>query len=198
MQSKAAARSRTGSPDVFAAASIENDGMPVKAKGLGVRTSAALVLALGCSIASSQVPLLTDAVADRGGLARSGFVQVGHDNIVVDPTVRRYTGMVAALGSPNAQGKMYSFVPSPVGPRNFPLSPDDLRGWRLTVLSGKRFGQVFTVRTNTESEITVTAEKGALDGLGERDVFIIESVDADGASMFGPPGGTSAAPSPGV
>jgi hypothetical protein len=66
------------------------------------------------------------------------------------------------------------------------------------VLSGKRFGQVFTVSTNTESEITVTADKGALDGLGERDVFIIESVDADGVSMFGPAGGASAAPSPGV
>jgi hypothetical protein len=112
--------------------------------------------------------------------------------------VRRYTGMVAALGSPNAQGKMYSFMPSPVGPHNFSLSPNDLRGWRLTVLSGKRFGQVFTVSTNTESEITVTVEKGALDGLGERDVFIIESVDADGVSMFGPAGGASAAPSPGV
>ena len=172
----------------------------MKAKRLGVLASAAFVLTLGCSIASSQVFFLSDAVPfDRAGLARSGFVQVGHDNIVVDPTVRRYTGMVAALGSPNAQGKMCSFMPSPVGPHNFPLSPNDLlRGWRLTVLSGKRFGQVFTVSTNTESEITVTADKGALDGLGVRDVFIIESVDADGASMFGPADGASAAPSPGV
>jgi hypothetical protein len=173
--------------------------VPVKAKRLGLRASAACVLTLGCSIASSQVPFLSDAVPfDRGGLARSGFVRVGHDNIVVDPTVRRYTGMVAALGSPNARGKIYSFMPSPVGPRNFPLSPNDLRGWRLTVLSGKRFSQVFTVSTNTESEITVTADKGELDGLGVRDVFIIESVDADGVSMFGPAGSTSAPPSPGV
>ena len=171
----------------------------MKAKRLGLLASAAFVLTLGCAIASSQVLFLSDAARfDRGGLARSGFIQVGHDNIVVDPTVRRYTGMVAALGSPNAQGKVYTFVPSPVGPRNFPLSPDELRGWRLNVLSGKRFGQVFTVSTNTESEITVTAEKGALDGLGERDVFIIESVDADGVSMFGPAGSTSAPPSPGV
>jgi hypothetical protein len=171
----------------------------VKPKRLGLRAGAACVLTLGCSIASSQVLFLSDALPfDRASLARSGFVQVGHDNIVVDPTVRRYTGMVAALGSPNAQGKMYSFMPSPVGPRNFPLSPDDLRGWRLTVLSGKRFGQVFTVSTNTESEITVTADKGALDGLGVRDVFIIESVDANGVSMFGPADGASPAPSPGV
>ncbi|HWZ71658.1 MAG TPA: hypothetical protein VN326_09310 [Casimicrobiaceae bacterium] len=171
----------------------------MKAKRLRVRASAVVVLTMGWSIASSQVPFASDAAPfDRGGLARSGFVQVGHDNIVVDPTVRRYTGMVAALGLPNAQGKMYSFMPSPVGPRSFPLSPDDLRGWRLTVLSGKRFGQVFTVRTNTESEITVTADKGSLDGVGVRDVFIIESIDADGVSMFGPADGASAAPSPGV
>jgi len=44
----------------------------------------------------------------------------------------------------------------------------------------------------------VTADKGALDGLGERDVFIIESVDADGVSMFRPAGGASAAPYPRV
>ena len=173
--------------------------MPGKAKRVGVRASAGFVLTLGCSIASSQVLFLSDAVPfDRGSLARSGFIQVGHDNIVVDPTVRRYTGMVAALGSPNAQGKMYTFVPSPVGPHNFPLSPDELRGWRLTMLSGKRFGQVFTVSTNTESEIRVTADKGSLEGLDVRDVFIIESVDADGVSMFGPADGASAAPSPGV
>ena len=165
----------------------------MKAKRLGVLASAAFVLTLGCAIASSQVLFLSDAAPfERGGLTQSGFIQVGHDNVVVDPTVRRYTGMVAALGSPNAQGKMYSFMPSPVGPHNFPLSPNDLRGWRLTVLSGKRFGQVFTVSTNTESEITVTAEKGALDGLAERDVFIIESIDADGVSMFGPAASTSA------
>jgi hypothetical protein len=44
----------------------------------------------------------------------------------------------------------------------------------------------------------VTADKGSLEGLDVRDVFIIESVDADGVSMFGPADGASAAPSPGV
>jgi hypothetical protein len=49
------------------------------------------------------------------------------------------------------------------------------------------------VRGNTESEITVTADNGPIDGLGEHDVFIIESVDANGASMFGPAASASAA-----
>ena len=164
-----------------------------------MRTGAALVLALGSSIASSQVRPLSDTMLlARFGGQRSGFVKVGHDNVVVDPSVRRYTGMVAALGAPDAQGRLYSFKTAPVGPRSFPLAPDDLRGWRLTMLAGKRFGEVFTVRGNTESEITVTADKGPIDGLGEHDVFIIESVDANGVSMFGPAASASAAASAGV
>lgn len=150
-------------------------------------------------MASSQAAAPSDTPRfDRGGFVGSAFVQVGHDDVVVDPSVRRYTGMVAALGAPNAQGKTYSFKPTPVGPRNFPLLPNDLRGWRMTVLSGKRFSQVFTVGSNTESEITVTADKGALDDFDVHDVFVIESVDANGASMFPPTGGAGAAASPGV
>jgi len=122
---------------------------------------------------------------------------VAHDNIVVDPTVRRYAGMVAALGAADAQGKVCSFKTAPVGPRSFALAPDDLRGWRMTVLAGKRFGEVFTIGANTESEISVTADKGPVDGLAVNDVFIIESIDANGVSMFGPPP-AAAAPSPGV
>jgi hypothetical protein len=154
-----------------------------------MRASAALVLVLGCSIAHSS-----DAMQGN----RWGFVKVGHDNIVVDPTVRRYTGAVAGLGSPDASGKLFTFKTVPLGPRSFPLTHDDLRGWRMTVLAGKRFGEVFTVSTNSASEITVTADKGPIDGLGEKDVFIIESVDANGVSMFGPAAGASAPASAGV
>jgi hypothetical protein len=75
-----------------------------------------------------------------------------------------------------------------MGPRSFALSPNDLRGWRMTMLSGKRFSQVFTVAGNTQSVITVSADKGPLDGIAERDVFIIESIDKNGISMFAPPG----------
>jgi hypothetical protein len=61
------------------------------------------------------------------------------------------------------------------------------------MLSGKRFSQVFTVAGNTESVVTVTADKGPLDGIAERDVFIIESIDANGVSMFAPPTGAKPA-----
>ena len=161
--------------------------------------SVSLIVLFGCSIAHSQGGVLVDAMLfDRANVDRSGFVRVGHDNIVVDPTIRRYTGMVVALGSPNAQGRLYSFKPAPVGPRSFALSPNDLRGWRLTVLSGKRFSEVFRVSANTESEITVTEDNGPITGLAVNDVFIIESVDANGASMYGPPASSGAAAPPGV
>jgi hypothetical protein len=133
-------------------------------------------------VVSAERPLLSPA------FERFGFIKVGHDNIVVDPTIRRYTGMVAALGTPGNDGKLYSFTTAPMGPRSFALSPNDLRGWRMTMLSGKRFSQVFTVACNTQSVITVSADKGPLDGIAERDVFIIESIDKNGISMFAPPG----------
>lgn len=150
-----------------------------------MRASAGLAALLAWSLANAQFVV---PVYHAGTPERSGFIQVGHDNIVVDPTVRRYTGKVAALGAPAGNGKVYSFTTAPVGPRSFALSPNDLRGWRLTFLSGSQFGHVFRVSGNTESVITVTNDKGALDGMKAQDVFIIESIDANGMSMFAPPG----------
>ena len=170
--------------------------MSLKRVFVGTRASTAVALLSICSLAGAQSPGWHGVSLERAAHGHFAFIQVGHDNIVVDPTIRRYTGMVAALGSPNAEGKLYRFKPSPVGPRSFPLTGNDLRGWRMTVLSGKRFGQVFTVGSNTESEITVTADKGPIDGLDVRDVFIIESIDVNGVSMFGPAAGAGAATSP--
>jgi hypothetical protein len=115
----------------------------------------------------------------------------GHEPMAPDPTLRRYTGKVTALGAPDAEGKVYSFASAPVGPRNFPLKPDDLRGWRMTVLSGKRFGNEFRVGGNTESVIRVNTQTGPVDGLAVNDVFVIESIDANGASMFATPPATT-------
>ena len=145
------------------------------------------------AVAFTATPVLADALSFE-----RGFVRVGHEPMAPDPTIRRYTGMVAALGGPDVHGKRYAFEPSPVGPRNFPLSTNDLRGWRMTMLSGKRFGVVFRIGGNTESEITVTAETGPIDGLDVRDLFVIESIDADGAARFAPAAGPGGAPAPGV
>ena len=147
---------------------------------------------------ASSAPLSIAPAIGPFDFVRSNFVRVGHEAIAPDPTIRRYTGMVAALGLPDSQGKRYTFRPSPVGPRNFPLSTGDLRGWRMTMLSGKRFGEVFRVSGNTASEITVTSDTGPIEGLDTRDLFVIESIDENGASMFAPAGGGSTTSSPNV
>jgi hypothetical protein len=158
-----------------------------------MRANVALALMFACSIASSQVPFQSKApFLSRFGFDRSGLVRVGHEPMAPDPTIRRYTGMVAGLGPRDAEGKLYTFMPSPVGPRNFPLSRDVLRGWRMTMLSGRHFGEVFRVSSNTDSEISVHPDNGPIDGFDARDLFIIESIDANGASMFAP--GTGSGP----
>ena len=109
--------------------------------------------------------------------AREGaFLRVGHDNVVVDPALRRYTGIVTEVGAPDAEGRVYSFRAVPIGPRSAQPAADALRGWRLTILAGKRFASVFEVKANTEIDIVVVPRDGALNGLAVNDVFIVEEV----------------------
>src|SRR5256885_16167489 len=95
----------------------------------------------------------------------------GHDNIEVDPAFKRYAGLVTALGSPDPEGRIYSFQAVQGGPARAKYVPDELRGWRLTVLAGKRFAAVFEVQANTESEIPVMSLDGPLNGLAGREWF---------------------------
>jgi hypothetical protein len=139
----------------------------------------AAVAVLAISIGSTGVAL-TDAESARPRSlpqARApALIPVGHDNIEVDPALRRYTGMVIAVGKPDNEGRIYSFQAKPIGPRSSPPAPNELRGWRLTLLAGKRFASVFEVNGNTESEITVDPRDGPLNGLAVSDVFIIEEI----------------------
>ena len=158
-----------------------------------------LALTVACSMAGSQaLSRSPTSWFDRFDFDRGVLVRVGHEPMAPDPTIRRYTGAVAALGRRDPEGKLYTFKLSPLGPRNFPLSRDDLRGWRMTILSGRHFGEVYWVNGNTESEVTVHRDNGPIDALDVRDVFIIESIDANGASMFAPKTGAGSAASPGV
>ena len=98
----------------------------------------------------------------------------GHDNIQVDPAMKRYAGQVVSLGKADAQGNVRSFELRrlPAGPA---FAPDELRGWRLTMLAGKRFGQAYEVAGNTAAEVTVSTRGEPLDGVAEQDVFVIEN-----------------------
>jgi hypothetical protein len=120
-------------------------------------------------------------------------VHAGHEPMAPDPTIRRYTGKVTAIAAPDARGRVFTFSSVPVGPRSFVPKPDELRTWRLTILSGRRFGAEFRVGTNTDHEITVKPDKGPVEGLAVNDVFVIESIDENGASMFATPAAAGAA-----
>lgn len=104
------------------------------------------------------------------------FLRAGHDNVIVDPALRRYTGMVTAVGEPDREGRIYSFRAKPIGPGVAAPAANEFRGWRLTVLAGKRFASVFEVQSNSESEVTVVPRDGPLNGLAVSDVFIVEEI----------------------
>jgi hypothetical protein len=98
----------------------------------------------------------------------------GHDNIDVDPAMKRYAGQVTAIGAPDAEGRIYSFQAKrlPAAPEH---ATDELRGWRLTLLAGQRFSQAFEVQGNQGNRITVSPLDGPLNGIAVNDVFVIEN-----------------------
>jgi hypothetical protein len=109
------------------------------------------------------------------------IAQAGHDDAVwVAPALTRLAGMITALGEPDAEGRIYSFRGMPIGPpastpKEYP--PGELRGWRLTFLAGERLSAAFEVKSNTDSEITVSAVGGPLNGIAVRDVFVVEEIE---------------------
>ena len=107
------------------------------------------------------------------GLVPTG-VRAGHDNIVMDPAFKRYAGQVVGLGTPDGQGRVYSVQVKrlPAAPD---FAPDELRGWRLTMLAGKRFATAYEIVGNTATEVTVSAKGQPLDGVAVKDVLVIEN-----------------------
>ena len=108
-------------------------------------------------------------------LAVSASAFAGHDNIAVDPALKRYSGQVTALGEADGEGRIYSFRARgvPAGPD---FAADELKGWRLTMLAGKRFAHAFEVQRNAGLEITVAPTDGPLNGIAVNDVFVIENI----------------------
>ena len=103
----------------------------------------------------------------------------GHDDVKVDRAMKRYAGVITALGEPDAEGRLYSFRATPMGPAaSTPkaYAPGELRGWRLTFLAGKRFAAAFEIQANSASEITVGTLDGPLNGIAERDLFVVEDI----------------------
>jgi hypothetical protein len=138
--------------------------------------------ALSCMLACAVLAPAShgNAQSRLGGNGFGDLRTVGHEPDI-NPALRRFTGIVVALGDPDAAGHVYTFRVAPIGPQAVAPPTDELRGWRLTVLAGKRFASVFRVQSNTATEITVKATDGTLeatlDGLAAGDVFVIEEID---------------------
>jgi hypothetical protein len=107
-------------------------------------------------------------------LVYCGTALAGHD-IPVDRSLKRYNGMVTALGPADAEGRIYSFKAKPL-PEAPGYTPREMRGWRLTMLGGKRFAAAFEVQDNSELEITVSKTDGPLNGVEIKDLFVIEEI----------------------
>jgi hypothetical protein len=146
-----------------------------------------------CAVAiCTLTPFISPAQSGALSIWQSGpsLYRVGHDGLDVDRALKRYSGMVTALGEPDEQGRVYSFQvkPLPAGPG---YAPNELRGWRLTLLAGQRFASVFEVESNTESEITVAARDGPLDGVAVRDLFVVEQIPVERQQPVGASDSTS-------
>jgi len=126
------------------------------------------------SLVAGALLLSLDAAADPAW--RDGILLAGHDPIV-DPVLRRLPGKVTGLGAANKAGRIYTLRLQPLGPKAAPPAPNELRGWRLTVLKGARFGYVFWVQSNTADAITVRSKDGSLNGMAEGDLFVVEELD---------------------
>jgi len=133
------------------------------------------------NISSRQLNAFAVAAVLATFAFHSGAALAGHDSIQVDPALKRYAGQITALGTPDAKGDIYSFRAKRL-PSAPAFAPDELRGWRLTLLAGKRFSHVFEVRRNTGAEITVAPLDGPLNGIAVSDVFVLENIAIDRAS----------------
>jgi len=99
----------------------------------------------------------------------------GHDDVRVNPAMKRYAGKITELAAPDADGRVYAFRAARL-PASAGYLPDELKGWRLTVLSGKRFSAVFEVQSNSAAEIVVTPLDGPLTDLAVNDLFVVEEI----------------------
>lgn len=113
--------------------------------------------------------------ASAGQVRTDGVVVAGHDP--VDPALRRFTGKVTAIGQAGKAGRVSTLRFDPLGPGMVAPKRDELRGWRITFIKGKLFGQTLWVKRNTPTELTVRDNDPSLAGVVEGDILMIEQLD---------------------
>jgi len=104
-----------------------------------------------------------------------GIRIAGHDP--VDPALRRFTGKVTSVGQPNKADRVSTLRFDPIGPGMEAPKHNELRGWRITFIKGKLFGQTLWIKRNTPNELTVRDVDPSLAGVVEGDILMIELLD---------------------
>ena len=125
------------------------------------------------SMMAAAVLLALHAGADPA--RRDGVQIAGHDP--VDPALKRFTGKVLSVGRPGKADHVSTLRFDPIGPGVVAPQPDELRGWRITFIKGKLFGQTLWVEGNTVNELTVRDTDPSLAGVVEGDILMIELLD---------------------
>ena len=129
----------------------------------------------------------------------SSTLYASHSDIAFSPAVPRLGGQVTEIGAPDGNGGVHRFRARQVGPYYAPerFPPGELRGWRLTFLSGKLFAKTFEVTSNTDHEFVVThsgaaressklskrrgsrnAVGGPLAGVAVNDMFLVDDINS--------------------
>lgn len=109
-----------------------------------------------------------------------GLQLAGHDP--VDPALKRFTGKVTGIGQPDRAGRVATLRFDPLGPGMVAPKPNELRGWRITFIKGKLFGQTLWVKRNTPVELTVRDKDPSLGGVVDGDILMIELIDPKAAA----------------
>jgi hypothetical protein len=113
-------------------------------------------------------------------------IPVGHD-VNAAPSVRRFALVVTKLGPPDPKGQIYAFTvsldenPATTGRDGQPVrkqafAQNEIRSWRITVVSGELLGSEFQVEANDQLEVRVTPDFGPLNGLVAGDFMLVEEV----------------------
>lgn len=132
-------------------------------------------ISAGARCTAMAAAVLLAASAFAGPVPPEGVHVAGHDP--VDPALRRFTGKVTGLAQAGKAGRVSTLRFDPLGPGMVAPKRDELRGWRITFIKGKLFGQTLWVKRNTPNELTVRDGDPSLAGVVEGDILMIEQLD---------------------
>jgi len=129
---------------------------------------------------STWIAACARASITAGAVLLTLHATAGHDP--VDPALKRFTAKVTSLGKADKAGRVSTLRFNPIGPGMVAPRSNELRGWRITFIKGKLFGQTLWVKRNTPDELAVRDKDPSLAGVVEGDILMIELLDPKAAA----------------